>query len=347
MKIEGDMPKVSIVVPVYNVEKYLDRCIDSLVNQTLKDIEIILVDDGSPDNCPQMCDAWADRDSRIKVVHKENGGLGSARNAGLAEITGKYVAFVDSDDFVELNTYSTLFDVAQEEQCDVVYMGYTNHCPNGECRQHCTFNFLCSNHSGIKKYIAKFLYECDKHADSGAVESACMSIYRSSIIKDNNVRFMSEREYLSEDTLFNMDFFAYCTKLRCVPVAYYHYCYNETSLTHSFKEAKLYNNFRLCEALIERLRKYGMGDMEWRALLYCLKNLRWIMKDIILSNMRLSRKKFLFDEIYKYDGWSKLIDKKLPINIAKQERLLLLVIKHKTFYPIYFAGLIYYRCFKK
>ena len=127
MKTEGDMPKVSIVVPVYNVEKYLDRCIDSLVNQTLKDIEIILVDDGSPDNCPQMCDAWACRDSRIKVVHKENGGLGSARNAGLAEITGKYVAFVDSDDFVELNTYSVLFDATQGEQCDVVYMGYTNH----------------------------------------------------------------------------------------------------------------------------------------------------------------------------------------------------------------------------
>ena len=91
-------PKVSIIVPVYNVEKYLKRCVDSLVGQTLKDIEIILVDDGSPDGCPKMCDDFVATDSRIKVVHKPNGGLGSARNAGLEVAKGEYVAFVDSDD---------------------------------------------------------------------------------------------------------------------------------------------------------------------------------------------------------------------------------------------------------
>lgn len=89
-------PKVSIIVPIYNVEKYLDRCMESLLNQTLEDIEIIMVDDGSPDNCPKMCDEYAKKDARIKVVHKKNGGLADARNAGLDVATGKYVAFVDS-----------------------------------------------------------------------------------------------------------------------------------------------------------------------------------------------------------------------------------------------------------
>ena len=99
------MAKVSIIIPVYNVEKYLDKCIQSAINQTLQDIEIILVDDESPDNCPQMCDDYAKRDGRIKVVHKKNGGLGFARNSGLEIATGEYVTFLDSDDFVDLDTY--------------------------------------------------------------------------------------------------------------------------------------------------------------------------------------------------------------------------------------------------
>ena len=88
------MPKISIIVPVYNVEQYINRCIDSLLGQTLKDIEIILVDDGSPDQCPQICDEYARKDSRIKVIHKKNNGLGYARNSGLELATGEYIALI-------------------------------------------------------------------------------------------------------------------------------------------------------------------------------------------------------------------------------------------------------------
>ena len=94
------MALVSIVVPIYKVEKYLSRCVQSLLNQTLKDIEIILVDDGSPDKCPEMCENYLKVDKRIKVVHKVNGGLSSARNAGINIATGKYIGFVDSDDSI-------------------------------------------------------------------------------------------------------------------------------------------------------------------------------------------------------------------------------------------------------
>ena len=118
------MPKVSIVVPVYKVEKYLSRCVESLLAQTIDDIEIILVDDGSPDGCPALCDEWAKKDARIRVVHKPNGGLSSARNAGLRVAEGAYVGFVDADDDVEADMYEKLLGVMEAEQVDFVMCDY-------------------------------------------------------------------------------------------------------------------------------------------------------------------------------------------------------------------------------
>lgn len=112
-------PLVSIIVPVYNVEKYLDECVCSLINQTYKNLEIILVDDGSPDNCPQMCDAWAGKDERVKVVHKKNGGLSSARNAALDILTGEYCMCVDSDDFIHPNTVKICMDYIYKYNLDI------------------------------------------------------------------------------------------------------------------------------------------------------------------------------------------------------------------------------------
>lgn len=101
---------ISVIIPIYKVEKYLDKCIQSVINQTYSNLEIILVDDGSPDNCPQLCDDWANKDERIKVIHKKNGGLSDARNAGLDIATGEYIAFVDSDDYIESDMYECLLD---------------------------------------------------------------------------------------------------------------------------------------------------------------------------------------------------------------------------------------------
>lgn len=114
-------PLISIIVPVYNVENYIRQCIDSIIGQTYKNLEIILVDDGSPDNCPAICDEYAVLDSRIKVIHKPNGGQSSARNMALDICTGDYIAFVDSDDWVDTNAYSEIMDFMISENLDVVY----------------------------------------------------------------------------------------------------------------------------------------------------------------------------------------------------------------------------------
>lgn len=108
------LPLISIIIPVYKVAEYLNECVESVTSQSYKNLEIILVDDGSPDECPAMCDVWAERDNRIKVIHKENGGASSARNAGLDAAKGEYIGFVDSDDFIDRNMYSCLFDALQK-----------------------------------------------------------------------------------------------------------------------------------------------------------------------------------------------------------------------------------------
>ena len=118
--VQSDLrPLISVIVPVYKVEKYLDRCINSIVNQTYRNLEIILVDDGSPDKCPLLCDEWQKKDERIRVIHKENGGLSSARNAGLDIATGELIGFVDSDDFILPEMYEYLYGLIIENDADL------------------------------------------------------------------------------------------------------------------------------------------------------------------------------------------------------------------------------------
>lgn len=127
-------PKISVIVPVYKVEKYLDRCVESIVNQTYKNLEIFLVDDGSPDNCPVMCDAWAEKDERIRVIHKENGGMFSARKAALDVASGEYIGFVDSDDWIEPDMYEYLISLILDNDAQIAciqeMMVEENNCNN-------------------------------------------------------------------------------------------------------------------------------------------------------------------------------------------------------------------------
>lgn len=114
--------KLSVIIPVYRTEKYLDRCVSSVLNQTYTNIEVILVDDGSDDNCPQMCDAYAQRDGRVKVIHKANGGLSDARNAGFAQATGDYITFMDSDDYADNDMYSYMLSQMGDSQAVICGM---------------------------------------------------------------------------------------------------------------------------------------------------------------------------------------------------------------------------------
>ena len=129
-------PLISVIIPVYKVEEYLDRCLESVVHQTYKNLEIILVNDGSPDRCPELCDAWAARDDRIRVIHKENGGLSDARNRGLRKARGRYIVFVDSDDWISLTMVETLWRAIERYGADMAICEYTEVTAGGLCVKH-------------------------------------------------------------------------------------------------------------------------------------------------------------------------------------------------------------------
>ena len=283
-KVNMSTPKISIIVPCYNVEKYLDRCMDSLLNQTLKDIEIIMVDDGSPDNCPQMCDEYAKKDSRVKVVHKKNGGLGFARNSGLDIANCEYVAFVDSDDYVGLDMYKTLYDRAEADKCDAVFCGFRTEVREnkwmysdevdadklwkGKDVQQFMLNMIASG-AGVK---AERLYQM----------SVWHSIYKRSLIDENHLRFVSEREVASEDIPFQVDFLSKANTVAYVSKTFYSYCLNGTSLTATLKPEKYdrYKQLRACllskltdSEYISRVDRLFIGYT--RSYLYDIINSTW------------------------------------------------------------------------
>lgn len=207
-------PRVSIVIPVYNAEKYLDRCIESAVNQTYKETEIILVDDGSTDSSFDICTKWAEKDSRIKVIHKSNEGAGLARNAGLDVATGEYVLFIDSDDYILPETVYKCVEAAVRDNSEIVLYGRADVLQNGEIKERTikTDTFYYEG-SDITEELLTSLCNRSKGFGFGVVAK----MLKLSTVKDNGVRFCCEREALSEDALFLTEYFAYVKKARIVP----------------------------------------------------------------------------------------------------------------------------------
>ena len=241
------IPKVSIIVPVYNVEKYLDRCLNSLINQTLKDIEIILVDDESPDNCPVMCDNYAENDSRIKVIHKKNGGLGFARNSGLEIATGEYFAFVDSDDYVDLDFYEKLYNAAKSSDYDLAQGGISKQYGDRIEHNNHPYENQSFDEDGVKNILFPSVLGPDTYDKNSSDMSTCIGIYKLSLVRDNNIRFVSEREYISEDAIFDIEIFKHIKSAVIIDSAGYYYCYNEASLTHKYMPNRFKQIKKLCD----------------------------------------------------------------------------------------------------
>lgn len=170
------MDLISIIVPVYKVEKYLDRCVESIVSQTYTDLEIILVDDGSPDNCPAVCDAWAEKDSRIRVIHKSNGGLSDARNTGMAVATGGYISFIDSDDWIAPQFYEKLLEAIKRDRSDIAACSVEMIWEDGSPSRMLTGEFNCV----LERHEA----QAELLAEAKLKQPVWYKLYRTSIIKD-------------------------------------------------------------------------------------------------------------------------------------------------------------------
>ena len=256
------IPKVSVIVPVYNVEKYLKYCMDSLLNQTLTDIEIILVDDGSPDRCPEICDEYAEKD-RVKVIHKKNEGLGYARNSGLEIATGEYIAFVDSDDYIETVTYQKLYSIAEETHADVVYFSFQRINNQGHTWQDTSKNENKTYHS--EKEIQGLMLDMIANPPKAKLDrniecSACCSLYRNEIIRKHGLRFKNERELISEDLLFNVDYLLHTSKVITISDALYYYRVNQSSLTRTVRSDRIEKNYYFYQYLLKILCTNHIGN---------------------------------------------------------------------------------------
>ena len=241
------MCMVSVIVPVYQVEAYLPKCLDSILAQTYTDYELILVNDGTRDNSPAIMEAYAKRDSRIRLVHKENGGLSSARNAGLDIARGKYVAFVDSDDYVEPTLLEDAVGAAETTNADQVLFNYRIVDEQGAHEPYLCFEdeVIDLDQMGLARYFYHYWMPY-KHG-----QEAWSKLYRREIIEQNGLRYAPNVEIFAEDTLFSAMYLLHTHKIAALKKAYVNYVQRGDSLM-AMKKPKLAMRLmtlsvRLCE----------------------------------------------------------------------------------------------------
>ena len=210
------MPKVSIIVPVYKAEKYLRRCVDSILAQTFRDWECILVDDGSPDGSGAICDDYAAKDPRITVIHKENGGVSSARNMALDKILGKWLTFVDSDDCLYPNALQRWVDVAEKNNLDLIQCHFNREYKEGQVVNDETEVLSAPQYADAENYLT------------------CVwgTLFTTSIVKEHSLRF-DENVRLGEDQIFLLNYMQYCSRIQRIGDVLYFYRDNDQSAVNN------------------------------------------------------------------------------------------------------------------
>lgn len=248
--------KVSIIIAAYNEEKYIIRCLDSLINQTYDDIEIIVVDDGSIDGTKKKVESIIKKDNRIKYFYKKNEGQGIARNYGIKKSSGDFVTFVDADDYVEKDMYEKMINKINEYDADTVIVNWS-----------IDFDDLKIDRSpiGLKEKIYTneeidniilpnvISTSFDSKKDINISGSAAKTLYKREIIISNNIFFTSERKYTSEDMIFNIEYYLNSNKVYILDENLYHYCQIDGSFSHSYKSDLFEKSLNMYSFLKDKL----------------------------------------------------------------------------------------------
>ncbi len=247
---------ISIVLPIYNSIKYLKRCVESILSQSFQEYELILVDDGSDDGSERLCDEYQAAHAGIRVIHKENAGLGYARNDGIEAATGKYIAFVDADDYLGRDSLLNLYEAAEHNQADCVVAGYTIIYSDGKLQ-------ACPCVKRNRTFIGEEMKELTFGSFGAAPgdkrdvlygQAVWSKIYKREVLEENHIRFVSEREYISEDLVFNLDFFRCAERAVVIPdIAYYYNCTNVGSLSKVHRADRVEKDIQLKRYMEEKL----------------------------------------------------------------------------------------------
>lgn len=327
---------VSIVLPIYNVEKYLDRCVKSVINQTYRNLEILLVDDGSPDDCPQKCEEWGKKDSRIKVIHKANAGLGYARNTGIENASGEYICFFDSDDYIDPSTVEKAYNIAHKNNSDMVLFGHYDVNAQGKIVR--TYIPAIDKESYVGSEVQEVLLP-DLVSDNPATGkstnlwlSACFCMYSMKLILENNWRFASERDIISEDVYSLLRLYRNVEKVTIIPEAFYYYCENSTSLTHTYKADRFDRIKRFYNACVDACDELNYSDeVKTRFAGPFVSNTIAAMKMIIQADMSDDKKKSAFKAICRDEQLHRIIN---GVEVKKEKftrRLLIWVLKARLY----------------
>lgn len=325
------MKKVSIIVPIYNVEKYLDRCVQSIINQTYGNIQIILVDDGSPDKCPEMCDIYADMDSRVTVIHKENGGLGYARNSGMEKAIGDYIVFVDSDDYIPNDYVETLVESIEKYNVDVCISGYNKVKPDGTISYSVVYDSQLYD-GNVKEMLLPRIFGSRPKMNDSIHPSVCGLIYKLDSIKLNGMKFMSERDIVSEDLVFEIELFSRVNSVMTISKSMYNYCDNENTLSSTFNIIKLEKQEQLYEYICKKIAEKKLPQevkvrFQKLFMIYIKEDIRMVSE----MNMGRKEKNMLIKKIVESNTVRNILDEYPVREMALSKRIYMLLVKYKRY----------------
>lgn len=277
-------PLISIVIPIYNVELYLDRCLRSIVNQTYDNLEIILVDDGSIDRCPNICDNWEKKDHRIKVIHKKNGGLSDARNSGTNIANGKYITYIDSDDWVSNYYVEMLYKTLYKTDADIAVCNFTKTNKEIQYKEKLCNPIVYNNLEAIRE----MLYQ--KNIDN----SAWGKLYPTNLMK----KMLYPTGRLYEDLFITYKVFANVSKIAYLNSSLYYYWINPNGIMNSGFSEKIFDEIDAVDEIVDYIEK-NIPDIKYAAYSRKFSSysqvFRWIPNDIQDGTVKLKK-----DKLWKF-----------------------------------------------
>ncbi|TAH73741.1 MAG: glycosyltransferase, partial [Anaerolineaceae bacterium] len=326
--------KVSVIIPVYKVEKYIRRCIESILVQTYQNLEIILVNDGSPDNCPMICDEYARIDKRIKVIHKANGGLSDARNAGLKVFTGDYVYFFDSDDYIASNLIEIALNTAISSSSDLVIFNYYRVDENDNLLSTSNFNsgtYEIADHNRVD-------YIINKLAKYTLGWEAWNRLYKADIIRKNDLYFWDNKVIFAEDFGFSLNYALHANKITCISDALYYYLIRENSImSQAAKEPRLSAAIELSKLMEDKINTSFINTIlhkEYPILFYSImyEQLRGVTKENYEKSITsIDDKEYFYKNLRRVIGRPLLLYKYYGLVRASVVFMICILLKTRSF----------------
>ena len=324
---------ISIVVPVYNVEKYIKKCVNSIMKQTYHNLEILLINDGSTDNSGEICQDLQKKDNRIKVFNKENEGLGYTRNYGIEKAKGKYISFIDSDDFIKDNYIELLYNSMKNNNVDIVYCGHNKYYDENHVYEELNYykNEYIKKEDIFRKIIIEMIGSMPNIREDKRVSmSACEAMYSLELIKNKKIKFESERKYISEDLIFQIEILNEVKSVYFLDSNLYFYRVNNNqSLTHKFDIDNVNKNIIMCEKIINVFKEKKLNNVDLNMLNFSVKRfllsrLRTAIIKAITFYEESKNKKEINNIIKQYidNKYIRKIIKEYPIIIKNKEQSL-------------------------